>query len=72
MDEAEERAASARFRTALAMADGGVAMKRAQLGRDYPGESVGEILARLNLWLREDGEAIPEFRPSGRFSRPAP
>jgi hypothetical protein len=63
--------AGTKFRTAIALADAGVAMKRAQLERDDPAASKAEILARLNIWLSirpgaESGDGAGRPRPIDR------
>lgn len=49
--EREALRASERLRTALALHDSGVAMKRAQLRRQHPLASEHEISKRLAAWL---------------------
>ena len=49
--EREALRASERLRTAFALHDSGVAMKRAQLRRLYPLASKREISKRLAVWL---------------------
>ncbi|HET7486585.1 MAG TPA: hypothetical protein VFJ85_01555 [Acidimicrobiales bacterium] len=48
-----ETAEARRFRTALAMADLGVALMRQNLRRRHPGASEVEIDARLRRWLAD-------------------
>jgi hypothetical protein len=51
-DQSHE-AKARRLRTALDLADAGIAMKRMQFRRTYPEETSEEIDRRLNLWLRD-------------------
>ena len=51
LPEAEALRVSRRLRTALALHDSGVAMKRAQLRREDPAASEREIARRLSVWL---------------------
>lgn len=52
LDQSEE-ARARRLRTALDLADSGIALRRARLRRKYPEESEGEIGRRLRKWLRD-------------------
>jgi len=42
-----------RFRTALALADAGIEMMRAQIMRKEPSLTPKQVQARLNKWLRQ-------------------
>lgn len=52
VDQSDE-ARARRLRTALDLADSGIALRRAQLRRRYPEESNREIGARLRKWLHD-------------------
>ena len=52
LDQSEEARAS-RLRTALDLADSGIALRRAQLRRKYPEESEEQIGRRLRKWLHD-------------------
>jgi hypothetical protein len=64
---------SRRLRTALALYDSGIAMKRAQLRRQHPTASEEEIKRRLTAWLRTrpgapfgDAEGTAKTAPDSR------
>jgi hypothetical protein len=59
MSEADELAirAARRLRTALALHETGVAMKRAQLRRQDQAASDAEISRRVSVWLRTRQDA---------------
>jgi hypothetical protein len=67
----ELRALSERLRTALALHQDGVAMKRAQLRRQNRTASEEEITLRLATWLRtRPGAALGDAEGIGRADSP--
>ena len=53
MRDQSDEARARRLRTALDLADSGIALRRAQLRRKYPEETDEGIDRRLGKWLRD-------------------
>lgn len=53
MADQSEEARARRLRTALDLADSGIALRKAQLRRKYPDESDRQISERLREWLHD-------------------
>jgi hypothetical protein len=68
-DTARERLAH-KLRVALALHEDGIALMRENLRRRHPGESDGEITARLRLWLRDRPADAPGRPVTWPRSRP--
>jgi hypothetical protein len=63
MDEEERKRCASRLRTALELADSGIALQRAKLRRQNPDASDEEISQMLREWLHhrpgaEHGDAV--------------